>query len=370
MMTKDHGKRVPESRCSTATPGITYRGTDADGSSLREAARRDKSDRKLVFADRPDCGRRDVKVEYGFTPQPAIAWKHSVVSDEFQERSSQTEETGEPCERGGVQELSDGDHLVRSEHNRINHHERMPHRTREKAPKLHGFSQYERPVERDSRADIPRFVGFLPKGVSQLTCSSRSNQRKTAEEIKIDKDETLLKVDYRNIRAEGLTGSAESPTFIDFPPMSTVFDEHSESPARIQAGRVEWQYRLNRNIEPLQKENPEVILEVYLLARDYQDMDDHDRPQYELLAKAALEFLRKDSRPVDLEKIVSALQRYCAEEEQRTDTHLRACMAPMLCNKDVLKELWYRDDYIELMTGLDSATSMAALLQVALLDSL
>ncbi|MCJ1426164.1 hypothetical protein MMC29_004066 [Sticta canariensis] len=353
-MTKDHGKRVPESsRCSTATPDITYKGTDADGSSLREAARRDKSDRKLVFADRPDYGWRDAKAEYGFTPQPAIVWKHSVVRDEFrdefQERSSQTEETGKPCER------ADGDHLLRSEHNRINHHERMPHRTREKAPKLHGFSQYERrPAERNSRADIPR----------------RSNQMKTAEEIKIDKDETLLNIDYRKNRAEGPTGSVESPTFLEFPPRSTVFDEDSESPARIQAGHVEWQYRLNRNIKPLQKENPEVILEVYLLARDYQDMDDQDRPQYELLAKAALEFLRNDSKPADLGKIVSALQRYCAEEEQRTDTHLRACMAPMLCNRDVLKELWYRDDYIELMTGLDSASSMAALLQVALLDSL
>lgn len=42
----------------------------------------------------------------------------------------------------------------------------------------------------------------------------------------------------------------------------------------------------------------------------------------------------------------------------------------MLCNKVVLKKLWYRDDYIELMTGPDSASSMAALLQVALLDSL
>ena len=85
------------------------------------------------------------------------------------------------------------------------------------------------------------------------------------------------------------------------------------------------------------------------------------------MGKAALEFLRNDSEPVD---IVSALQWYCAEEEQRTDTHLRACMTPMLRNKDVLRELWYRDDYIELMTGRDTASSMAILLQVALLDSL
>lgn len=57
-------------------------------------------------------------------------------------------------------EVSDEDYLLRSEYRRVNHHERMPCRAREKAPKLCGLFQYERPVRRDSRADTPRFVWF------------------------------------------------------------------------------------------------------------------------------------------------------------------------------------------------------------------
>lgn len=128
------------------------------------------------------------------------------------------------------------------------------------------------PVERDSRADIPRFVGFLPRGVSQLTCSSCNDQRKTAEEVKIGRDETLLNVDYnRKNRAEGPTGSAEIPTFIE------VFDEDSGSSARIQAGHVDLQYRPDRNSEPLQKENREVILEV--LPGSLETISGYGRPR-------------------------------------------------------------------------------------------
>ena len=191
-----------------------------------------------------------------------------------------------------------------------------------------------------------------------------------AEDVKIDKDEDLLNTNYwRNTVNEPSLRTDVSP-LAEFPPWSTAQDEDSLTPASIQARHVELQYRLDRNVEPLRKEDPEVLLDVYLLARDHQDTDEKDRPQYELLAEAALEFLSRGSRPVDLGKIVSALRRYCAAEEQRTDTRLRACMAPMLCNRGVLKKLWYRDDYIELMTGPESALSMAALLQVALLDSL
>ncbi|MCJ1262566.1 hypothetical protein MMC22_002436 [Lobaria immixta] len=351
-MIEDLNERVPKSsRCSTAIPGSVYAGNDADRKGLHQGFRRDKDERKNVFAD-ADCG-RDVKVEYGFTPRSAIACKHNGASHEFQEQIPQTGGLPKQCEKGVVHQLSDGNYFTQSEHHRVNHHERIPRRTREDAPKLSGFLQNEHPVDRNSRANIPR-------------CSNQ----KTAEEVRIDRDEELLNIKHRNNRADGPIHTSEISPFMEFPPWPRVYDEDSETPARIQARHVEWQYRLDRNIEPLRKENPEVILDVYLLARDYQDMDEHDRPQYGLLAKAALGFLRRGSKPVDLEKIVSALRRYCAEEEQRTDTHLRACMAQILCNKGVLKKLWYRDDYIELMTGPDSASSMAALLQVALLDSL
>lgn len=131
--------------------------------------------------------------------------------------------------------------------------------------------------------------------------------------------------------------------------------------ARSKLGHVEWQHRLNQIIEPTAKGESGgdftgslEIIKIWTTT-------------IRAVGKAALEFLRNDSEPVD---IVSALQWYCAEEEQRTDTHLRACMTPMLRNKDVLRELWYRDDYIELVTGRDSASSMAVLIQVAHLDSL
>lgn len=151
-MLKDHDGGVPASRRSAANPGGVYAGNDA----LRQGGRRDKDDRKNVFADRPDCGRLETNVVYGFTPRPAIAYKHNGVRDEFHERRPQT---GGPCkqyERGNVHELSDGDCLPRSEHHRVNHHERMPRRTREEAPKHGAFLQYERPIGQESRADIPR----------------------------------------------------------------------------------------------------------------------------------------------------------------------------------------------------------------------
>lgn len=162
MMLKDHPERVPESsRRSTACPGGVYVGIDTDDDTLYQGDRRDEGNRKNVFAERPDCG-RDAKVEFGFTPRSAIVCKCDGLRDEFQERRPQTEEFCEQCEPGGGHELADGDCLPRSEHHRFNHHERMPRRTREKAPELCGFLQYERPVGRDSRADTPRFVCVLP----------------------------------------------------------------------------------------------------------------------------------------------------------------------------------------------------------------
>ncbi|MCJ1461957.1 hypothetical protein MMC07_000557 [Pseudocyphellaria aurata] len=285
------------------------------------------------------------------TSRPAMASKQNGVMDEFHERRPQTGVPFELCDIGSIHDRFDGN---RSEHDRVNHHERMPRRIREKAPELSGLLQNERPGGQDSRVPIP----------------CRNNQKRTTMEVGIDKDEDRLNAAYGLDRVGGPARSAAISPFIEFPPLSTVYDGDSETHARIRARLVEWQYRLDRNIEPLRNENPEVILAVYLLARDYQDMEEHDRPQYGMLTKAALGFLRSGSKPAGLENIVSALRRYCAEEEQRTDTNLRACLAPMLCNKGVLKKLWYRDDYIELMTGPESASSMAALLQVALLDSL
>lgn len=163
MMLKYPHERVPESsRRSTACPGGVYVGIDTDSDKLHQGDRRDEGNRKNVLAERPDCGRRDARSEHGFTPRLAIVCKCNGLRDEFQEWRPQTEEFCELCELGGGHELSDGDCLLWSEDHRFNRHEWMPRRTREKAPELCGFLQYERPVERHSRADTPRFVCVLP----------------------------------------------------------------------------------------------------------------------------------------------------------------------------------------------------------------
>lgn len=159
-MLKDHGESVPESaRHSITNPGGLYTRIDTNGNTLPQSNRRDIDDRENVLAGWPDCGRRGAKAECGFALCPAIASKHNG-GDELQEGRPQT---GEPCkqsEKGGVHKVSDEHYLLRSEHRRVSHHERMPCRAREKAPKLCGLFQYERPVRRDNRADIPRFVWF------------------------------------------------------------------------------------------------------------------------------------------------------------------------------------------------------------------
>lgn len=162
MMRKDHGERVPEpSRRSTATAGGVYLENDAGRNAVRQGGRWNKENRKAVSADPPHCVRRDAKVECELTPRLADGFKYNGVRDEFQQRRPQTSEPSKHYGRGGVQHPLDGDYSPRPEYHRVNHHERTPRRTREEAPKLCGFLQYERSVGRGSRADTTRFVSSL-----------------------------------------------------------------------------------------------------------------------------------------------------------------------------------------------------------------